>query len=160
MFCVCFVCVVMISGVQHVIKHTPHTYLHTHTYQYTNSHTQTQQHTITTHKHHNTKTQKHKKTKTHHNNTTDTPQHHRSLVTFASVGYGDIHAWLVLECIWSIIFIIVSVFLLAYVIGSTTLAIIKGDERVGKYRERMHALMAYSKLNDLPSVCVSGGVGG
>ena len=57
-----------------------------------------------------------------------------------------------LECIWSIIFIIVSVFLLAYVIGSTTLAIIKGDERVGKYRERMHALMAYSKLNDLPPV--------
>lgn len=64
-----------------------------------------------------------------------------------------------MECIWSIIFIIVSVFLLAYVIGSTTLAIIKGDERVGKYRERMHALMAYSKLNDLPPVRLMGNRG-
>ena len=40
----------------------------------------------------------------------------------------------------------------ADIIGSVTLLVVKGDERMGQYREQMRALQHYSALNDLPEV--------
>lgn len=40
----------------------------------------------------------------------------------------------------------------ADIIGSITLLVVKGDERVGQYRQQMQHLQAYAAMNDLPQV--------
>lgn len=51
----------------------------------------------------------------------------------------------------------------ADIIGSVTLLVVKGDERVGAYRQQMQHLQAYAQMNALPQVrgagCSAGGKG-
>lgn len=51
----------------------------------------------------------------------------------------------------------------ADIIGSVTLLVVKGDERVGSYRQQMQHLQAYAQMNALPQVrgagCSAGGKG-
>lgn len=44
----------------------------------------------------------------------------------------------------------------ADIIGSVTLLVVKGDERVGSYRTQMQHLQAYSQINGLTQVRLSG----
>ncbi len=41
----------------------------------------------------------------------------------------------------------------AYIVGTITLVVMKGDERTGHYRQRASNLKQYSKVNSIPKVC-------
>ncbi|KAL4458838.1 hypothetical protein ABPG75_013703 [Micractinium tetrahymenae] len=71
-------------------------------------------------------------------------------ITLATVGYGDIHAYSPVEAGFVVVIVFFNIFYFAYLIGSVTLLVVKGDERVGKYREQMQHLTSYAELNDLP----------
>ncbi|KAL4435944.1 hypothetical protein ABPG77_000706 [Micractinium sp. CCAP 211/92] len=71
-------------------------------------------------------------------------------ITLATVGYGDIHAYSPVEAGFVVVLVFFNIFYFAYIIGSVTLLVVKGDERVGKYREQMQHLTSYAELNDLP----------
>lgn len=71
-----------------------------------------------------------------------------SIVTFATVGYGDFSATNnVYEQIFSMIYILLNIIIQAWMIGSITLLIVKGDEKTGVFRDALHVLHQYSALN-------------
>lgn len=57
-----------------------------------------------------------------------------SIITFATVGYGDFHAYSVPEAIFTIIYVFINIGVAAYIIGTITLLVVKGDEKTGAYR--------------------------
>ena len=71
-----------------------------------------------------------------------------SIVTFSTVGYGDFSPVHPIEQIFVIIYMILNVVLMAWVIGSITLLIVKADEKTGLYRETLHVLNKYATLHD------------
>lgn len=73
-----------------------------------------------------------------------------STITLATVGYGDLHAYSPVEAGAVVVIVFFNIFWGAYIIGSVTLLIVKGDERVGKYREQMQHLQQYATMNSLP----------
>lgn len=73
-----------------------------------------------------------------------------SVVTLSTTGYGDIHAYNPVEAGLIIFWLLFVFFFTAYIIGSITLLVVKGDERMGKYREDMRALQCYATLHSLP----------
>jgi Ion channel len=75
-----------------------------------------------------------------------------AVVTFSTVGYGDFSAKSEAEAIFEIIFIIFDIFVHAHILGTITLAVIKGDKRTGRYRDLSTNLRQYSVLNQLPRV--------
>lgn len=70
-----------------------------------------------------------------------------SVVTFTTVGYGDFSPVNSLEQIFGIVYMICNVVLMAWVIGSITLLIVKTDEKTGLYREALQVLKKYSVLH-------------
>ena len=70
-----------------------------------------------------------------------------SIVTFCTVGYGDFSPGNALEQIWGSIFMLVNVVIAAWIIGSTTLLIVKGDEKTGEYRDSLQTLQQYGDMN-------------
>lgn len=74
------------------------------------------------------------------------------MTTLATVGYGDVHAVNVYETMWATFYMFSNLALTAYVLGSITLIVLKGDERVGRFRDRSNNLKAYSIANDIPPV--------
>ena len=75
-----------------------------------------------------------------------------SIVTFATVGYGDIHPYSVGETVVTITYIMINIAMSAYIIASITLLVSKGDMRVSQFRDRISALFSYSDINNLPKV--------
>lgn len=73
-----------------------------------------------------------------------------SVVTLSTTGYGDIHAYNPVEAGLITFWLLFVFFFTAYIIGSITLLVVKGDERMGKYREDMRALQCYATLHGLP----------
>lgn len=73
-----------------------------------------------------------------------------SLVTFATLGYGDLHPYTTPEVVYTLVYVFINIVLWAYVIGSITLVVVKADEKTGAYRERMHNLDVYAAVNSLP----------
>ncbi|PSC76146.1 potassium NKT2 [Micractinium conductrix] len=71
-------------------------------------------------------------------------------ITLATVGYGDLHAYSPVEACALVVCVFFNIFYAAYVIGCVTLLVVKGDERVGKYREQMQHLTSYADMSDLP----------
>ena len=45
-----------------------------------------------------------------------------------------------------------NLFLGAYILGTVTMLVVKGDERSKQFRERMYTLADFSKTNELPQV--------
>jgi ankyrin repeat protein len=72
-----------------------------------------------------------------------------AIVTFATLGYGDIAPNGMPEVIFVIVFVAVNVVAMAYIVGTTTLLVTKGDQRIGRYRDRMAALTSYCATNGL-----------
>jgi hypothetical protein len=68
------------------------------------------------------------------------------------VGYGDLHPYSVGETILTICFIMVNIGLSAYIIGSVSMLVVKSDAKFDKYRDRISALFAYAKINNLTKV--------
>lgn len=71
-----------------------------------------------------------------------------SVVTFTTVGYGDFSPVHPIEQIFGVVYMILNVVLMAWVIGSITLLIVKNDEKTGLYRETMHVLHKYAALHN------------
>ncbi|CAJ1949307.1 unnamed protein product [Cylindrotheca closterium] len=71
-----------------------------------------------------------------------------SIVTFCTVGYGDFAPANPMEQIWGSVFMLINVVVAAWIIGSITLLIVKGDERTGEYRDSLQTLQQYGEMND------------
>ena len=71
-----------------------------------------------------------------------------SVVTFATVGYGDFAPANSAEQLWCIVFMMSNIVIQAWIIGSITLLLIKKDEKTGQYRETLEKLDRYSKIHN------------
>eukprot|EP00775_Hariotina_reticulata_P004102 gene4102-4348_t len=69
-----------------------------------------------------------------------------AIVTFATLGYGDITPQGMAEIVFTMVYISINLVVYAYILGTITLL----DEEVGNYRERMAALNTYCAANNLP----------
>ncbi|KAL4577960.1 hypothetical protein LXL04_014075 [Taraxacum kok-saghyz] len=73
-----------------------------------------------------------------------------SIITMATVGYGDIHAVNLREMIFVMIYVSFDMVLGAYLIGNITALIVKGS-KTERYRDRMKDLLKYIDRNGLGS---------
>ena len=74
-----------------------------------------------------------------------------SIVTFATVGYGDFSPANVPEQLWAMFYMLSNLVIAAWIIGSITLLLIKKDEKTGDYRDTLENLEAYSRLHSFDS---------
>ncbi|GJP42519.1 hypothetical protein CLOM_g2072 [Closterium sp. NIES-68] len=74
-----------------------------------------------------------------------------SVVTMATIGYGDIHPVNPREMIFAMFYITVDLILSAYLIGNITALVVKGSNTT-KYRERMAQVIKYMNRNRIPRV--------
>jgi hypothetical protein len=70
-----------------------------------------------------------------------------SVVTFATVGYGDFSPTNADEQILGITAIVTNIVIAAWIIGSITLLIVKGDETTGEYRDALQTLTNYANMH-------------
>jgi len=73
-----------------------------------------------------------------------------AVTVFTTTGFGDLVAVNRAETVWTILYMLAALVLGTYIVGTTTLLLIKGDEAKGRYRDQASALKAYSHLNGLP----------
>jgi ankyrin repeat protein/CRP-like cAMP-binding protein len=67
-----------------------------------------------------------------------------SVVTFATVGYGDWSAVNSAEQVWCIVYMLINIVIQAWIIGSITLLVVKNDAKTGLYRDALQKLGQYS----------------
>jgi hypothetical protein len=63
------------------------------------------------------------------------------------VGYGDFRAYGIPEAVFLICYMTMNIALGAYILGTITLLVVKGDEATGKFRDKMHALESYAQAS-------------
>jgi len=63
-----------------------------------------------------------------------------SVVTFSTTGYGDWHPQSSVEQIFCVIYLLLNVVIMAWVIGSITLLIVKNDENTSTYHDTLQML--------------------
>jgi hypothetical protein len=78
-----------------------------------------------------------------------------AIVTFDTLGYGDLHPYDFAEVVFVIFFVSINLVMWAYILGSITLLVTKGDEDTGRYREKMQSLLQYCRTNRLPHVSLT-----
>jgi CRP-like cAMP-binding protein len=71
-----------------------------------------------------------------------------SIVTFCTVGFGDFSCVNTSEQIAGSVFMLLNVVVAAWIIGSITLLIVKGDERTGEYRDSLETLHQYGVMHN------------
>ena len=71
-----------------------------------------------------------------------------SIVTFATVGYGDLHPVNAAEEIFCIVYMMVNIIFQSWIIGSITLLVVKGDAKTSDYRDTLESLEHYAHIND------------
>ncbi|KAI4316292.1 hypothetical protein L6164_024286 [Bauhinia variegata] len=74
-----------------------------------------------------------------------------SIVTLASVGYGDLHPVSTKEMIFDIFYILFNLGLTSYIIGNMTNLIVHGTSRTRKYRDAVEAVTGFAQRNQLPN---------
>eukprot|EP00878_Enallax_costatus_P022606 GHUV01023998.1.p1 GENE.GHUV01023998.1~~GHUV01023998.1.p1 ORF type:complete len:850 (+),score=127.25 GHUV01023998.1:227-2776(+) len=72
-----------------------------------------------------------------------------AIVTFATLGYGDVTPSTTAEILFTICYIAINLIVWAYILGTITLLVTKQDEETGAYRARMSALTKYCTANNL-----------
>ena len=75
-----------------------------------------------------------------------------SIVTFATVGYGDYSPRGPVEQIVGSVFMLLNIVVAAWVIGSITLLIVKGDEKTGEYRDSLETLHQYGMMHNFDTI--------
>lgn len=76
--------------------------------------------------------------------------------TFYQLGAGhDLAPVTLPEVVFTMVYIAINILLWAWLIGSVTLLVTRGDDNGAKYRNRMHALERYGKDRGLPQVWCS-----
>ncbi|GLC44797.1 hypothetical protein PLESTB_001212900 [Pleodorina starrii] len=73
-----------------------------------------------------------------------------SVSAFTGLGDAALFATTVPEAAFMIAYLLFNLFLGAYILGTVTMLVVKGDERSKAFRERMTNLNEFSKNNDLP----------
>ncbi|WIA41476.1 hypothetical protein OEZ86_005053 [Tetradesmus obliquus] len=73
-----------------------------------------------------------------------------SIITFATVGYGDLHAYSVPEAAYVVVFMFVSLGVAAYFVGTSVLLVVENEKRTGSYRESLIVLDEYSATHSIP----------
>ena len=71
---------------------------------------------------------------------------HSFATAAATVGYGDFHGYGVPEAVFLICYMTMNIALGAYILGTITLLVVKGDEATGKFRDKMAALEGYAQV--------------
>ncbi|KAF6266101.1 hypothetical protein COO60DRAFT_1697459 [Scenedesmus sp. NREL 46B-D3] len=77
-----------------------------------------------------------------------------SIITFSTVGYGDLHAYSVAEAAYVVVFMFVSIGVAAYFVGTSVLLVVENEKKTGAYRERLILLDEYSATHDIPQSMV------
>ena len=75
-----------------------------------------------------------------------------SLLTPFACRYGDFSPANSTEQIWGSFFMLVNVVVAAWIIGSITLLIVKGDEKTGEYRDTLQTLQQYGEMNHFDNI--------
>ena len=70
-----------------------------------------------------------------------------SIITFCTVGYGDFSPVNTQEQLAGSIFMLLNIVVAAWIIGSITLLVVKGDEKTGEYRDSLETLHQYSSMH-------------
>ena len=70
-----------------------------------------------------------------------------SVVTFSTTGYGDWHPQSSVEQIFCVIYLLLNVVIMAWVIGSITLLIVKNDENTSAYHDTLQMLYKVSTFD-------------
>eukprot|EP00798_Chlamydomonas_sp_ICE-L_P004693 gene4693-14896_t len=73
-----------------------------------------------------------------------------SVNMLTGVGDGDFYCASPLESFVMILYLIFNVVLNAYILGTITMLVVKGDERSKAFRDRVTTLRQYAKINDIP----------
>ena len=71
-----------------------------------------------------------------------------SVVTFCTVGYGDFSPTSSVEKLVGSLFMLLNIVVAAWIVGSVTLLIVKGDEKTGAYRDNLDSLQQYGRMHD------------
>lgn len=56
------------------------------------------------------------------------------------------------EAVFTILYVFINIGVAAYIVGTTTLLIVKGDEATGAYRSSLTVLDAYTSTHEIPRV--------
>ncbi|CAI5990083.1 unnamed protein product [Closterium sp. NIES-64] len=72
-----------------------------------------------------------------------------SVITMATIGYGDVHPVNPREMVFAMAYISFDLVLSAYLVGNITAMVVKGSNTT-RYREKMSALIKYMNRNHLP----------
>jgi CRP-like cAMP-binding protein len=70
-----------------------------------------------------------------------------NIVTFCTVGYGDFSPVNSIEKLIGSFFMLSNIIVAAWIIGSITLLIVKGDEKTGQYRDSLDSLQHYGHMH-------------
>ena len=73
-----------------------------------------------------------------------------SVVTFTTVGYGDISPENIVEQIWVVIYMLINIVIHSWIIGSITLVMGKSDKKTGEYRNALETLAEFSRIHSFP----------
>ncbi|KAG1681293.1 hypothetical protein FOA52_007339 [Chlamydomonas sp. UWO 241] len=74
-----------------------------------------------------------------------------SINLFAGLGDGDFYVATAPETILTVIYLLFNVVLGAYILGTVTMLMVKGDERMKAYRDRVTTLKEYVDMNEVPT---------
>lgn len=75
-----------------------------------------------------------------------------AIITFTTVGYGDYSPVNEVEQVWGMTFMLLSMIISSWIIGSMTLVIVKQDEATGLYRDALQVLKQYAAIHSLDRV--------
>lgn len=67
-------------------------------------------------------------------------------------GFGDLKPFSVIEVSFVILFMFFNILVSAYIIGTITLVVVRGDERTREYRDRMKSVQEYTQQHSIPKV--------
>ncbi|KAG2444346.1 hypothetical protein HXX76_001102 [Chlamydomonas incerta] len=73
-----------------------------------------------------------------------------SVSAFTGLGDSSLYAGSVPEAAFMILYLLFNLFLGAYILGTVTMLVVKGDERSKQFRDRMTTLNEFSNNNELP----------
>uniref|UniRef100_A0A7R9VK40 Cyclic nucleotide-binding domain-containing protein n=1 Tax=Chlamydomonas euryale TaxID=1486919 RepID=A0A7R9VK40_9CHLO len=73
-----------------------------------------------------------------------------SINLFAGLGDADFYVATWIEALVTSAYLLFNVVLGAYILGTVTMLMVKGDERIKAYRDRVVTLKEYVSMNDLP----------
>lgn len=72
--------------------------------------------------------------------------------TFVALSDAVMYAWSVWDCLFLICFLVLCVFVFAFVMGTVSMLVVKSDKKKKKHYERVEALRTFSDACDLPDV--------